>query len=121
MPSAQPRLAVAECIDRRDLAFGGFQCGLGLAIAQRAARYRSRARFIAVAEAPVCVAAMPAAVAVCAVEAARIPPPAVCRRAVFRCAADLRMDGALIDALIIITSLRPECPAYTNLRYRNLV
>ena len=36
-------------------------------------------------------------------------------------AADLRMDGALIDALIIITSLRPECPAYTNLRYRNLV
>ncbi|GJM46707.1 hypothetical protein BbifJCM1254_10740 [Bifidobacterium bifidum JCM 1254] len=73
------------------------------------------------AEAPVCVAAMPAAVAVCAVAAARIPPPAVCRRAVFRCAADLRMDGALIDALIIITSLRPECPAYTNLRYRNLV
>lgn len=33
LPSAQSRLAVAECIDRRDLAFGGFQCGLGLAIA----------------------------------------------------------------------------------------
>ena len=31
------------------------------------------------------------------------------------------MDGALIDALIIITSLRPECTAYTNFRYRNLV
>ena len=31
------------------------------------------------------------------------------------------MDGALIDALIIITSLRPECPAYTNLRYLNVV